>query len=360
MKEIQITERDGIQTINARKLWKSLDSKQEYAHWIKNRISSGYFTQSIDYIVFDNFVKDETAFGGKRKTIDYFVTIDMAKELCMLENTEKGKEVRKYLELLSQKEINKVKVFENLDFGKVSTVLINNLPYFKLVDVCNILGLGNSSEVKKRLDSDGVIIIEDGLNNNLGGNINSKTNYINESNLYDVILDSRKPFAKKFRKWIINDVIPSIRKDGIYLTDNKIDEILNNPDTIIRLAMQVKESRQRAKELENKIEEDKPKVEFFEKVADSTNYQSMQSFSKAIGIGSITLFSLLREKRIFYKQDNINLPYQQYIDSGYFVVKEEVFKNKDKNETYFRIFITGKGQQWLERKLVQFEQEENN
>ncbi|OHD13477.1 MAG: hypothetical protein A2Y41_00330 [Spirochaetes bacterium GWB1_36_13] len=244
-------------------------------------------------------------------------------------------------------------MFENIEFGKVATVLINDLPYFKLVDVCNILDLENSREVRRRLDSEGVIIIDGGLNNDLGGNINTKTTFISESNLYDVILDSRKPEAKKFRKWIINEVIPSIRKDGAYLTDNKIDEILTNPDTIIKLAMQVKESRQREKALEHKIEEDKPKVEFYEAVAENKGLISVQEFAKLVGIGSNTLFQILRKEKILFHQDGRNLPFQKYLNAGYFKIREEFFEKQGERQLYIRVYITGKGQGWLRRLLFE-------
>ena len=84
------------QSVNARELHGFLESKQEFSHWIKNRIEDYDFTQSIDFIVIDNFIIDATAFGGKRKVIDYHITLDMAKELSMVERNAKGKEARKY------------------------------------------------------------------------------------------------------------------------------------------------------------------------------------------------------------------------------------------------------------------------
>ena len=84
------------QSVNARELHGFLESKQEFSHWIKNRIEDYDFTQSIDFIVIDNFIIDATAFGGKRKVIDYHITLDMAKELSMVERNAKGKEARRY------------------------------------------------------------------------------------------------------------------------------------------------------------------------------------------------------------------------------------------------------------------------
>ena len=94
MEIIKIQNQNGIETVNGRELWTALESKRQYGNWIKEKLN--IFTQDIDYIVFNNFVKDDTAFGGKRKIIEYYFPIDIAKQICMMENTEKGREVRKY------------------------------------------------------------------------------------------------------------------------------------------------------------------------------------------------------------------------------------------------------------------------
>ena len=94
MEIIKIQNQNGIETVNGRELWTVLESKRQYGNWIKEKLN--IFTQDIDYIVFNNFVKDDTAFGGKRKIIEYYFPIDIAKQICMMENTEKGREVRKY------------------------------------------------------------------------------------------------------------------------------------------------------------------------------------------------------------------------------------------------------------------------
>ncbi|WP_367155649.1 antA/AntB antirepressor family protein [Methylomonas sp. HYX-M1] len=85
-----------IQTCNARDLWQFVESKQDFSTWIKSRIAKYGFTQAIDFVVIDNFINDGTAFGGKRKTIDYHIALDMAKELAMVGRSAKGKQVRQY------------------------------------------------------------------------------------------------------------------------------------------------------------------------------------------------------------------------------------------------------------------------
>jgi phage anti-repressor protein len=96
--KIELTELNGelVQTCNARELWQFVESKQRFADWIKNRIERYNFTQAIDFVVIDKIMKDDSGFGGQRKIIDYYISIDMAKELAMVEHTKKGKQVRKY------------------------------------------------------------------------------------------------------------------------------------------------------------------------------------------------------------------------------------------------------------------------
>lgn len=117
--------------------------------------------------------------------------------------------------------MNELKLFENKEFGKVRTTLINDKPYFCLVDVCKILGLGNSSQVKTRLSVDGVISNE--VIDNLGRKQN--TNFINESNLYKCIFQSKKKYALKFTDWVTEEVLPSIRKYGEYKFKSEIENL---------------------------------------------------------------------------------------------------------------------------------------
>lgn len=115
---------------------------------------------------------------------------------------------------------NEIKLFENKEFSKVRIVLENDLPYFNLKDVCKILGLGNSSQVKMRLNTKGVI-----LNDTLTNGGKQKMNFINESNLYKCIFQSKKDEAEKFTEWVTSEVLPSIRKYGEYKLKNEIENL---------------------------------------------------------------------------------------------------------------------------------------
>ena len=144
---------------------------------------------------------------------------------------------------------NVPQVFD-FDGRQVRIVEKNGSPWWVLKDVCLVLEVNNSRDITTRLDDDekGVDIID-----TLGGK--QELTIISESGLYNVILLSRKPEAKRFKRWIIHEVLPSIRKHGGYLTDTKIEEILTNPDTIINLAQILKREQARVRELAAQVEE---------------------------------------------------------------------------------------------------------
>lgn len=178
-----------------------------------------------------------------------------------------------------------------------------------------------------------------------------KMKIIPESDIYRLIIRSRLPEAEKFEKWIMEEVLPSINKRGAYLTPDKIEEFLNNPDTIINLATQLKKERKEKLELEEQRKKDAPKLEFYEDILNTNSLIDMQVFSKLVKIGSISLFEILRQNNIFFKDGKHNLPYQSFIDRGYFEVKETKFMIADKEVIYPKIHITGKGQTWLHKWL---------
>lgn len=128
--------------------------------------------------------------------------------------------------------------------------------------MCKVLEISNSRNVSSRLETDekGVTLVD-----TLGGT--QQMTVINESGLYAVILRSDKPQAKPFRKWVTNEVLPSIRKHGAYMTDHTLEQALTSPDFLIQLATQLKEEKEQRKQLEVKVEQDRPKVLFAESVS---------------------------------------------------------------------------------------------
>lgn len=198
---------------------------------------------------------------------------------------------------------------------QVRTFIIDGEPWWVAKDVCDVLDIGNPSDAVRRLDEDEVDLIE--VIDSLGRT--QTINIVNEAGLYNLILGSRKPEAKDFKRWITHDVIPQIRKTGTYSLD---------PRQLIAAA--VIEAQKIIAEQEKKIKELEPKAEFFDAVAGSKDAIDMNRAAKLIyeetRLGRNKLFKLLREKGVLMKD---NIPYQEYIDKGYFRTIEQKYTKPD-------------------------------
>lgn len=225
----------------------------------------------------------------------------------------------------------------------------NNDVHFLLRDVCDILNLGQVAGLVRRLDDE--VISNHPIKDSLGRTISAK--FVNEDGLYDAVLESRKPEAKKFRKWITSDVLPAIRKHGGYLTPQKVEEALINPDTIILLATQLKEERAR-RELE------KPKVLFAEALEISTQTILIGELAKllkqnGVDIGQKRLFSWMRENGYLIRKqgDEYNNPTQRAMDLALFEIKKSVLHNNDGSIRVTKTTkVTGKGQSYFINKFI--------
>ncbi|UZQ86007.1 phage antirepressor KilAC domain-containing protein [Thermoclostridium stercorarium] len=166
------------------------------------------------------------------------------------------------------------------------------------------------------------------------------TTLYNAKGIMEICRWSQQPKADSFMDWVW-EVIDSIRKHGGYLTPQKVEEILLNPDTIIQLATALKEERQKRLELE-------PKAEQFDKFISGENYQDMNTTAKVLGWGRNKLFAELRQRKILMSD---NRPYQRYIDAGYFVVKEKPIQMGGQVFNKPQTYVTAKGVSWLEKLL---------
>lgn len=245
------------------------------------------------------------------------------------------------------------KMFDNQN---LTVVEIDGEPIFKLSDVCKILGLGNPSQVKSRLDY-GVItneVTQDGLGRK------QNATFVNEDGLYDVILDSRKPEAKRFRKWITSEVIPSIRKHGAYATENTIENIINDPEFGIQLLTNLKEEQGKRKRAEQTIEKQKPKVLFADAVETSKSSVLIGELAKilkqnGVEIGQNRLFDWLRDNGFLIKQngESRNLPTQRSMELELFEIKKRTINNPDGSIRTTRTpKVTGKGQIYFVKKFL--------
>ena len=244
--------------------------------------------------------------------------------------------------------MNEIQIF-NYNSTEIRTIQKDGEPWFVLKDVCQVLGMHNSRMVADRLDADekGVSQID-----TLGGK--QEMTIINESGLYNVILRSDKPEAKPFRKWVTSEVLPTIRRHGMYATPDTVEKMLADPDTTIKLLETIKQERAARLALEAQAEADKPKVLFADAVSASHTSILVGDLAKllrqnGVEIGQNRLFSFLREKGYLCSQgERYNLPTQRSMDRGWFQVKETTINQPNGSVRITRtVKVTGKGQQYF-------------
>ena len=212
-------------------------------------------------------------------------------------------------------------VFQNQEFGEVRSVMIEGEPWFVGKDIAGILGYTNASKaVINHVDDEDKQFLMLDLADSQNGNVpkgQTKTAIINESGLYSLILSSKLPNAKKFKKWVTGEVLPSIRKHGAYLTPDKVEEVLLNPDTIIKIAQNLKEEQEKRRQLEIENNELKPKASYCDQVLQSENAVVTTQIAKDYGMSPQALNSILHELGVQYKVDGQWVLYSKYQDKGY-------------------------------------------
>ena len=206
--------------------------------------------------------------------------------------------------------MNNLQIFKSEDFGEIRVIEKDGQPWFVASDICKVLDVQNATQALYRLDDDERSMF------NIGRQ--GEANIVNEYGLYNLILASRKPEAKKFKRWVTHEVLPSIRKNGGYIANQ---ENLT-PEQIVAQALIVAQNI--IQEKDRLLAEQKPKVEFFDTVANSKTALPMDKVAKVLdmGIGRNKLFEILRDKKIL---DRSNIPYQTYVDRGYFRVVEQKY-----------------------------------
>lgn len=247
---------------------------------------------------------------------------------------------------------NAIKIFENEEFGSIRTMEINGEPYFVGKDVAEILGYSKArNAIANHVDDDDKKVAP--IQGDLGG-IQEMT-VINESGLYSLILSSKLPNAKRFKRWVTSEILPSIRKTGSYSIQSKPDSYMIE-DPIERAKRWIEEQEEK-KALEVKIEAQKPLVEYAEHIQASKDVIDMKSMAKlasknGVKIGRNKLFAFLRERGIL---DKDNIPYASYMDREWFEVVESTytFSNGDEKITKTTL-VKPKGQLGIVRQLRKY------
>ena len=255
-----------------------------------------------------------------------------------------------------------LKIFNNDEFGQVRTSVIDDEPYFSLNDVCRVLEIANPRNVKARLNGDGVHSMD--IIDSMGRT--QKANFINESNLYKLVFQSRKPEAERFADWVTSEVLPAIRKHGAYMTDGVIERTLSDPDYLIMLATNLKEEKAKRALAEAQNEKNKPKVLFADTVSASSRSCLMGELAKMISqeairqgridemIGQNKLFAWMRNNGYLCKSgERKNQPLQQYVEQGLFEMKKGSYvDSKGANVITTTTKVTGKGQIYFINKFL--------
>ena len=230
--------------------------------------------------------------------------------------------------------MNNLRIFENSEFGEIRTITKDNEPMFCLMDICKALDMKNPTMVASRLEDDEVTKFD-------LGSKRGETNFVTESGLYAVILRSDKPNAKKFRKWVTGEVLPSIRKNGGYIAGQE----QLTPEQIVANALVVAQNIITQKD--KQIEEMKPKANYFDALVDKKLNTNIRDTAKELGVGEKAFVSFLIEKGYVFRQGKHKQlrPYAKYAESGngLFVLKDK--HNEQNGWAGQQMYVTPKGKE---------------
>lgn len=252
--------------------------------------------------------------------------------------------------------MNEITIFSNPQFGEIRTLADEaNEPLFCAADVCKALGYANPRDAISRHVDEGDVAKRDTPTTS---GVQTMT-FVNESGLYSLIFGSKLYSAKVFKKWVTSEVLPTIRKHGVYATPQTIDNLLADPDNAIKVFQTLKEERQLRQIAEAKIEADAPKVLFADAVVGSKSTCLIGELAKIISqngypIGQNRLFQWLRENGYLGKHgERYNIPNQQYVEMGLFELKKGVRSGNDGvMKVTMTTKVTGKGQQYFINKFL--------
>lgn len=216
----------------------------------------------------------------------------------------------------------------NFEGNEVRTVLINDEPYFVGKDIADILGYSRpDNAIRNHVDDD------DKLMHQFSASGQSRNMLvINESGMYSLVLSSKLPNAKKFKRWVTNEVLPSIRKHGAYMTNEKIEEALLDPDTIINLATQLKNEREGRLVAEQQVKEFQPKASYYDKVLSNDALMTISLIAKDYGMSGVSMNKLLHKLGVQYRQGGTWLLYAKYQRTGWTHSETKMVPRKDGTE----------------------------
>ena len=257
--------------------------------------------------------------------------------------------------------MNEIQVFNNPQFGEIRTAGTAQEPIFCAADICRALGYSNGRKAISDHCDEGDVTKRD---TPTSSGVQSMT-FVNESGMYSLIFGSKLESAKQFKKWVTSDVLPSIRKHGMYATEATVESMLNDPENAILMLQAYQRERkerlaaqQQVEKLEAQAIEDKPKIIYADAVKGSTSSCLIGELAKMIAqngypIGEKRLFQWLRDNHYLCSYgERFNQPYQQYIEQGLFTMKQNVFSVDGEMRTRNTTKVTGKGQIYFINKFI--------
>ena len=257
--------------------------------------------------------------------------------------------------------MNDIQVFNSEQFGEIRTAGTAQEPIFCAADICRALGYTNGPKAIKDHCDEGDITKR--YTPTSSGEQNMT--FVTESGLYSLIFGSKLESAKQFKKWVTSDVLPSIRKHGMYATEATVESMLNDPENAILMLQAYQRERkerlaaqQQVEKLEAQAIEDKPKIIYADAVKGSTSSCLIGELAKMIAqngypIGEKRLFQWLRDNHYLCSYgERFNQPYQQYIEQGLFTMKQNVFSVDGEMRTRNTTKVTGKGQIYFINKFI--------
>ncbi|MFI3546908.1 phage antirepressor KilAC domain-containing protein [Mammaliicoccus sciuri] len=233
-----------------------------------------------------------------------------------------------------------IRVFQNSHFGNLEILTVEGKEWFPAIKVAEILGYTNPRKAIRDHTKEKGVTIRSVLSN--GGT--QKKKFIDEGNLYRLITKSKLPQAEQFEEWVFEEVLPAIRRHGIYATDNVIEQTIQNPDYIITVLTEFKKEREGRLVAEQQVQELRPKATYYDLVLQNKSLLSVSKIAKDYGMSAMRMNKLLHELGVQYKQGDIWLLYAKYQDKGYtqtstYALDEEHSKVSTKWTQKGRLFI---------------------
>ena len=245
--------------------------------------------------------------------------------------------------------MNELTVFNNEEFGEIRTITIDGEPWFVGKDVAEILGYSNPRKamidhVDAEDKTDGVTIRD-----SIGRK--QKPILINESGLYSLIISSKLPNAKAFKRWVTADILPAIRKTGGYMTDELLAKCQKDPNVMFAFAEELLKLRDKTNELESKLDVAQPKADFYDTFVSPNKCTGLRDTAKELGISERKFVNFLIDEKYLYRTPAQQLrPYAKKSNEGLFETKDWYTKS---DIVKVRVFFTPQGKQFFHKKLIE-------